>query len=255
MFQHTVPATFCCAIDELSIFTQFYISTDVFCIIFKDWNLLIVAIFNILIKFDSNYNINNLTFQTDDDSIIIDKYDESKTWQTKTLMISIGATHANNLNDNCTCLNFDNNQLINYHASRHGRYLLAETMTNRGIFTNPLTSTGQTGNGTKMRDKVAMYKFEKCKNSVRNYLSNTTLANIYSNGKTKCDFELTANEAAPSLGFEARIKYVKITNAVFYSYLHQNNGFYTMMMTLRFMDILLVLNSNACVDYSFKELV
>ena len=196
----------------------------VFCFIFKDWNLLIVAILNIL------YNINNLIFETDD-STTIDKYNGSKTLQSKALMISIGATYADNLNDNCTCLSFDNNRLTNCHGSRHGKlpfpidrnkmginaiaamceYGLTETMTNREIFTNLLTLTGQTGNGVKIRDTAVIYKFEECKNSVRNYLCNTTLVNVYSNGKTKCDFESTTNE----VGCKVRIQYVKNTNAVF----------------------------------------
>lgn len=209
---------------------QFYVIMDVFSSIFNDWSLLLVHYVNTLFKFDSDYSINynNLTlinsntnnaYQTDDVSMIGDKYDGLKTLQTKPLVIPIGAEYANICNNNF--LNFDND-----HASRLGgllfpiernkmvdlntitairEHLLTEKMTNRAIFTNPLSLTEQTGNDVKMREKVIMYEFEKCKYSIRKYLCNSTLVNAYSNGKTKGHFESVTNGAVPSLGSEARI--------------------------------------------------
>ena len=88
-----------------------------------------------------------------------------------------------------------------------------------------------------------------------------TLANAYSNGKTKGEFESIVNEAIQSLGSEARTKYVKKTNGVFHVLFVSTKeyGIKTETKSIHYnglhdhiacehSHVLLLLSVNACVD-------
>ena len=64
------------SIDKLNNFMKFYVTMDVFSIVFDDWNLIIVLILIILIKCSSKYGINDQTFTNCSTNNTCQKHDE-----------------------------------------------------------------------------------------------------------------------------------------------------------------------------------